>query len=222
MADIEREKLIDKIRKIQRKAEGTTSAAEADTFLDKMSKLMEENGISMADLKEKDLTHGFGFSIYNLNYSDAWRKSVMFAVARLCGCVAILQMGQDKTPMKIYGRPENVEIAVETYIYIHKQIQQICRSLYPGDRKSYLQAQKGIAHGVQVKIHNIMQTMMSEAAAGSVDTKVPMVIESQIVGDFIKRTTNTVPLKMRLTAVTAASIVGYHAADRVDVRKKVN
>lgn len=221
MKDEVREKLIDKIRKIQRKAESTGSAAEADTFLDKMSKMMEENSITMAELLEKDLKHGFGFSLYNLNYSDAWRKQLMFAVSRLCGCVAVLQMGEAKTPMKVYGRPENVEIAVDTYVYIHDQVRKICRALYPSDRKSYIQAQKGISYGVQLKIRTIQEDMMKSSVNGAIDTKVPMVIEAEIVGKFVKETLVTVPVKMRPVTLTSAAINGFNAADRVDVRKNV-
>lgn len=217
----DRTKLIEKIRKIQRKAEGTTSAAEADTFLEKMSKMMAENSITMDELKEQDITVGFGYSDFNMNYSDSWRKQLAWASAKLCGCIGIYMRGSPKHAMRIYGRPENVEIAIDTYIYIHDQIRKICRSLYPNDRKSYIQAQSGICAGIQIKIANILKEMMDEAVSGAIDSKVPMIVESQVVADFVHRSTETKVMNMRPVKATAAAINGLNAADRVDVRKAV-
>jgi hypothetical protein len=217
----DREKLIDKIRKIKRKADGTSSEAEAHTFLQKMSVMMEANGITMAELKEKDMNHGFGFSIYNLRYSDAWRKNLMWASAKLCGCVGVHMGSMEGTQFKIFGRPENVEIAVETYVYMHDQIRAIARSLYGSDRKQYIEAQKGLSFGVQVKINEIMQKAMKEGAEGAIDTKVPMIVEHQVVRDFVKAAMSLKPAKTRFISGTPAFYNGLNNAGRVDVRKVV-
>ena len=228
MADESRIKMIEKIRTIQLKAEGTSSEAEANTFLEKMSKLMEENGISADELREKDLVHGFGHAIYSLKYGDAWRRQLMWAVSRLCGCVGIQLTGTKEHQMKIYGREENIDIAVETYVYIHDQVRLICRAMYPSDRKSYIQAQKGITFGICEKIRLIMETMLKEndeklAAAGPTGTAlvVPPVVEAKVVAEWVRRTTNTRPAKARAVTVTGAMLNGMNAAGRVDVRKVV-
>jgi hypothetical protein len=210
----ERDKAIDQIRKIKRKADGTSHEAEAEAFLKKVADMLNKHGLTEADLIEKDIEKLFGSSIYDLKYSDQWRRSLMNMAGKFCGVYSVYLRGSSK--MQLYGRDLNVETAIETYIWIHDQIKAVARSLYPGDVKNYRQAQSGLSLGVCTKIDEIMKNYKPE---GLIDTSVPMIVEYDTVRSFARGEDPTIKSsKPRSKIVTAAMVNGYQNAERINLR----
>ena len=216
MTPQEREKAIEQIRKVQRKADGTSHEAEAEIFLKKVADLMAKHGISEADLKKADLTMLFGHAIYDMKYSDAWRRMIFNMAGRFCGTY-VVHMLQTST-MKIYGREFNIQATIETYKWIHDQIREVARAMYPGDTKSYRQAQKGLGLGVSQRIIQILETYRPE---GATDTTVPVTSEYMIVKDHVLNNGDMaiVQKKHRQMKGSAALMNGYNNADRINLRE---
>lgn len=213
--DEERSKLIDKISKIKRKAEGTDNIAEQEIFLEKMIQLMNAHGISDTDLRGQDVTRMIGFTLFDAKYTDRWRVDLMVSCGYMCGTVILWRGSQ----FSIYGNDENAAATIESYNWIHDQIRLIARALYPHDRSKYRKAQQGLQLGVDQKIRAIMQKMGS-GPDGKTDTKLPMVREYDNVRSYVEENVAHKTRRDTEIKVDGALVNGYMNADRVQVRKK--
>lgn len=214
----EREKIVDQIRKIKRKADGTNHEAEAEIFLKKVADLLSKHGLTEADLREEKIVNLFGHSIVDLKYSDAWRFQILEACAAFCGCYSTHLL--KTTNGKVYGRPMNVDASFETYFWVHDQVRVVAKRMFPNDTKSYRQAQKGLANGVSSRIYQILKNYRPD---GATDTSVPMIVEADAVRNFVQETVKGLrPARRHETKVTAAFIQGHMNADQINLRAMVD
>jgi hypothetical protein len=209
-----REKLIDKISKIKRKAEGTDNIAEQEIFLEKMVQLMNQHGISDTELRGQVVTRKIGFTQFDAKYTDRWRIDLMISCGILCGTIPLFK----GSVFLIYGQDQNCEATIEAYNWIHDQIRKIARSLYPHDRSKYRKAQHGLQIGVSGKISDIMEKM-GKGPDGKTDSKLPMVLEHENVQSYLDENVSFTIRKDRDIKVDSAMVTGYNNADQVQVRK---
>ncbi len=114
------EKLIDKIRKLLAKANGTDIQAEADTFIAHANKLMLEHNLNMTDMdiEEDDDNAITGVRDYAEFNSTSWEKDLLNVVAthNFCKLVSTRTARNSKTvSMTIVGSVSSIEMTTYTY-----------------------------------------------------------------------------------------------------------
>lgn len=110
--------LIDKIRKLRRKAEGTTNENEAAAFAAKVQELMAEHGLQEEVLEEKNPEDAaIEKEEYRTKSGSVWRGNLMHQVSMLYMCRIVMD-NRDRSRFTMFGRPHNLVIAKEMTEYL--------------------------------------------------------------------------------------------------------
>lgn len=164
MADAEREKLIDKIHKLRRKAEGTNNPTEADSFMAKVVKLMEQHAIDDAELNAISVTKvGLTAFRWKMRYYCGWQRDMYLEIAGSFGCC--YSFVAKKQEITTYGKEEWALASVECHNDVTEQILRYSRVLFPGDRGKQRRAEAGLGYGVADRIRKIRDASRSNGKA---------------------------------------------------------
>lgn len=135
------EKLIDKIRKLMAKAEGTDNQAEADAFMAKANSLLVKHNLSMSSIDVKDnangITEGEQIAFGEKKEEGTWETYLMAAVSSYNLCESILHKRRKVKggTITIIGSTENVEIVMYIYAVARDTIRRLSRKAYSTYRK---------------------------------------------------------------------------------------
>ncbi len=218
MSTTDRTKLIEKLRKLKTKAEDAgCTEQEAMTFAGKLSDMMREHMVSMAEVEAAEEAERLARE-EGMKYMDAWRRSILGSVALTCGCYVLFDT-RNKS-VELFGRPLNVEAMWEMYQFIEKQIVQISRDMYPGQQKYSRQAQKGLGIGVCGKLREHRDQDQANPA------NLPVVQEQEASQGFAedemgKRGMRITTMKRRSMRDSVALQEGIRNAGRVQLRQEV-
>lgn len=121
--------MLDKIRKIIAKAEGTDNAAEAEMLMAKAHKLLEEHNYTLLDVAEdtdpiatqKSGTHAWT--------SNSWVTTLANQLAKYYGCSLVLSRTGNKRNHYVTGR-ESARVTFELMLpFILKQVRAAARAI---------------------------------------------------------------------------------------------
>lgn len=139
------EKLLDKLAKIKRMADGAKaigSEAEAQAFADALQRMLLEHKLEMSDIEfdtmEKDSPverHHIDYAKYNLKVKKtrvAWMEELAIIVARAHFCKILVQPGSSR--ITLVGRREDCVVAEYTLITLQRAAETISARAYDAYR----------------------------------------------------------------------------------------
>lgn len=126
-AIVSKERLIDKIRKLRRKAEGTDNEHEAAAFAAAADRLIRESGVLEEELRETD-PDSWAQRISERRWRGwpdkrfrQWQGDLASYLARNCGVAFFWTDGRPTA----YGPPGMTEVWLEQYEFLHDQIERL-------------------------------------------------------------------------------------------------
>lgn len=127
------DKIIDKIRKIIAKADGTTHPSEAETFMAKAHAMLEAHNLSLLDLADATAADadeiGTTDDLVTVLKSSYWAKALTFSLAQYFGCRAVLLTRGNHLAFCVTGR-ESARVTFELmHPYIMRQVRAQGREL---------------------------------------------------------------------------------------------
>lgn len=209
---VEREKLVDKIRKLKAKAEGTENPAEADAFMAKVVRMMEEHAVEESELKTQLARLGPTCFEWNMRYACGWQRMMYKEICGSMGCFYVYTRGTER--VKTYGLEDRVKASVSCHEDVFMQIVRYARILFPGDRKKQRRAESGLGIGVAHRISTIRASSKSSGKALILND------EAEARKYAFSCNPNTVATKARYSD-TAEFGVGYHNAGAIQVHGQV-
>lgn len=212
----EREKLIERVRKLRAMAEDgsihneTAAAAAAQ----KMAALIQEHAIEEHELGRSAEADRPG-SDFEQKYFDQWRRWLLGECALACGSKPIYYRKARPPFVRIYGRPEYSAATWEMFKFIEGQIVRISREMY-SVTKQQRQAQKGLALGVCELLQEHRNRDQENPA------RLPVVLEADMAEQAMRDSEEGVTaIKRRPVKWTSAAENGRQNADRVQLREHV-
>jgi Protein of unknown function (DUF2786) len=153
------EKIIDKIRKLLAKANGTNNEAEAAAFAAKAHELMMANEIGMDDVEEKEEERSVGRDYLDVKYGEPWRRILAAAVADyyLCtfvGSKAYDQKGKIRPRFIFVGRQSRTAVSKEMYLYLEATCVRLAKS-FTKDRDAQLAFERGCGFGLSERLERL-------------------------------------------------------------------
>lgn len=167
------EKLIDRIRKLQAKAnDKATTEEEALAFSAKVAQLLAQHNLDEAALdapEEEDIEEDF---IQNYKTGDKWTQMVSDGVAKLYFCDTYLLIRKDlqKTKIVFVGKKHNVEVAKSMANYLINTIGRLASdysySPLAAAQPGYTQgkARRGFERGAAARIWTRLHVLYHEQA----------------------------------------------------------
>lgn len=229
------EKLIDRVRKLLALSRDNASETEAANAASKAQVLMAEHNLSQADVAERDKSPIARFP-YEPKYADPWRRSIVFAVAKLYMCRALnserrvtlrsRRTGETVTRWKksfvFFGREHNAEICREMCDYLFATTVRLATE-YGATRQERLGFERGCGERLADRIHDLWwdQTKPSNAHNPS---GLPALYktEGELVEGWIKAKVATSFSKKRGSDLSGgAAADGASAADSVPLSTQV-
>lgn len=208
----QRAKILEKIKKIKAKAEGSDNPEEAATFATKMHDMMRDHQVEMAEL-ELEVAIYETFEEHQ-KYFDGWRRELMAACSVTCS-VHIVFNTQTKV-VGIHGRKENYVACWEMFKWLESEVVRISRVLYPIERAKSRRAQLGLALGVVEKLREHRQKDKDNPAL------LPMVVErDNVKADFEEHHGVFETAAAPTVRPTVEARIGYQNADQIRIRKEV-
>ena len=194
----DKEKIMNRIKKLLDRAESNYSA-EAESALLKAQQLMMQNGISKGDIEDIDVQPVIEKQAHHSQVS-LWQGQVAYIIASnfRCKCYWHIdyQTGTKKRTMTFVGFKEDTVIAAEAYLYaialVNRNIRKI-RKRYPRVTIKYLNTyKKGFLDGLRAKFKDQVEkndwglviitpvkVIEHFDSLGTVSTKVRKIVESK-------------------------------------------
>jgi hypothetical protein len=128
--------LLDKIKKLLNKAQGTDNENEAQLFMNKVQELLIENGLEMAQVEEHDLKDRNSITKQELSLEEMhdkrhgkWLHHLVFGICNAYLCEGILSGSSfSKSGIgKLYvmGKQDNIQITLQMIEYLIGTIKKI-------------------------------------------------------------------------------------------------
>jgi hypothetical protein len=209
----DREKLLDKIRKLKAKADRTENPSEADAFMAGVVRLMEEHAVEQKelDLVRLERTGPTSFR-WKMKYYCGWQRSLYEEIAGSFGCCFSYTPGTDL--VRTYGKRENAEASVQCHNDVTEQILRYSRVLFPRERGKQRRAEAGLGYGVVDRIREIRSASRSGGKALIMNDKKEAEKFMEMLNPDMKTTVVS-------QSVTSEFVIGYHNAGAIEVNKQV-
>jgi hypothetical protein len=212
MADIDREKLIDKISKLKAKAERTENPSEADAFMAKVVRMMEEHAIEERELATQLQQIGPTTFKWKMKYYCGWQRILYGQIAGSFGCCFTYVPSSDR--VTTYGREDRAHASVQCHNDVTEQILRYSRILFPGDRGKQRRAEAGLGYGVGDRIREIRESSRSNGRALILN-------DEREAEEFLKQLRPDLKTTEVTQSVTTEFVVGYQNAGAIEVNKQV-
>lgn len=128
-------KVLDRIRKVLAKAEGTNNPAEAAAMMEKVEAMLAEHNLTLLDVAANDSTDPMGTD-KRATYcwvSNSWIKPLAGRLARLYGCRIVTAQHKNKIYISISGR-ESARVTWQLMLpFVIDQVKREARNLREGD-----------------------------------------------------------------------------------------
>lgn len=155
------DKILRKIEKLNAKAQGASTEAEADAFATKVQELLDKYNLEMRDLEQ---TH-VDFEITEEHYLEApdfpmWKQWVAMATAELYFCKLMITSSSSlhdnrlkrKVKLIFVGKEHNAKIAKSMTEYFFNTIYHMAQKAYPGEKH-----RRHFAHGCGARLTKRIQ-----------------------------------------------------------------
>lgn len=148
-------KIIDRIRKVLAKAEGTDNTAEAEMLMLKVNQMLTEHNIELIDVEsaseedpvavERGMFHHF--------VKDSWMKWTVIRLGQLYGCdVVWTKVTKNKTALHVAGR-ESARITLQLMMpFVLKQLRHQAREYAKETGFSKAKSERHIANALNDRI----------------------------------------------------------------------
>lgn len=214
----DRDKILDKIRKLRDLAEGEGNLNNEEAMANamrKMAELMHKHAVEEHELDDVGNLER-GPSDFEQKYFDQWRRWLIGECALTCGAHPIFYRKSRPAFVRIYGRPAACEATWIMFKFIEKQIVRISREMYSSTKDSRA-CQKGLALGVTERLHQHREMDESNPA------HLPVVQEHKMSEAAMREAeTGVRKIKSRKNMQwSAAAQNGLNNADRVQLREEV-
>ncbi len=229
------EKLIDKVRKLLALSRENANEEEAANAASKAQAMMAEHNLSQADVAEKDKSPIARFP-YEPKYSDPWRRSIVFAVAKLYMCRALntgrfvkvrsRKTGGEKCVFKksfvFYGREHNAEICKEMCDYLFATTVRLATA-YGSTRQQRLGFERGCGERLADRVADLYwQQIKPSNSSNPSGLPVLYKTEGELVEGYIDAKVDVFDTKSRGSDLSSwDSDAGSRAADKVSLNTQV-
>ena len=136
----EERKIIDRIRKVLAKAEGTNNIAEAEMLMAKVAAMLEEHNLELLDIGTADADDPIGTTkeVATHLVNDSWMRNMVSALARYYGCRLVYTgLTKNKTALHVSGR-ESARITTQLMVpFVRKQVLAKARELVNEQPENY-------------------------------------------------------------------------------------
>ncbi len=148
MTEVDKEKLLDKIRKILAKASNNPSEAEAEMAANMAQEMLARYNLSMSDVQVKDSSQDEIVTDKSIvTASHPWRRVLAPMAAKLYFCEYMFIAGGGKNVHMFIGGKGNVAVATMMFVYflatIEKLAQQSARQVPASERSAYRTSFRG-------------------------------------------------------------------------------
>lgn len=181
MNDQAKDKLLETIRKLMAKANGTENEAEAQAFANKAQALLAEHNLSMSDVKKEHRKEDDVIVEDNSMLTDSlpWRRSLATAVAQMYFCRYFYSFVKRASHRKngyirydahaFVGAKHNVEVAKIMFSYLNDTVDRLADEAtkkYPNpDKSSY---RTSFRSACATRVHHRILQRIAEAKKGGV------------------------------------------------------
>lgn len=210
----DREKIVDRIRKLRLKADdGAVGAEEAAVFAQKASKIMEEYMVTDDELaKAEGREVGVDGYVYDMPGMSEGRISLIGGIGSMFSVASVYNGSFMGDKIALVGRRMNCDAVYEVYQRILKDILDEADRLFPNKiaRDRYSQ---GLMYGVARRCLNMR--------VPGADSNLPMVVEMKKVEEFLEQN----GIKKEVKSVEPQSIEEYFGmmnADMIEIHKTVD
>lgn len=150
MTDQER-KIIDRIKKVLAKAEGTNNQAEAEMLMAKVQSMLEEHNLNMLDVATLDADDPMGtdMNVFKFRTNDSWMRHLSSALARYYGCRIVLDYDyrtKHTRLIHVSGRESNRITWALMVPFVKKQVMALGRQLHKDEPWQYTSANMASRH----------------------------------------------------------------------------
>lgn len=128
-------KVLDRIRKVLAKAEGTNNAAEAEMLMAKVQSMLDEHNLSLLDVAHADADDPMGTEMGAAHcwVSNSWQKGLLAALAELYGCRVVYGQWKNKIVLDIVGRESARVTWSLMQPFVLKQVREQAKALREAD-----------------------------------------------------------------------------------------
>ncbi len=189
------DKILRKIEKLNAKAQGASTEAEASAFAAKVQELLDKHNLEMRDLEKANVD----FEITEEHYLQShdfpmWKQWVAIATAELYFCKLMtttsssLQHNRLKRKVKLIfvGKEHNAKIAKSMTEYFFNSIDSMAQRAYPGEKH-----RRHFAHGCGVRLTKRIHEKTNQRK----DTtpinagRLPMVVQQELalIDDYLEK-----------------------------------
>lgn len=171
---------LEKIRRLLALAT-SSNEYEAAAAAAKAQELLFKHNLDMAQIKDEDDDNDVGMLLYPEVNQDAWRASLIDAVARATGCRVVRDRGASAsfTAYTLFGQPANIKVVIYLYEYLARELDRL--------------APKGIRIGQDWRLGAIsaigakLQATLTEFAEASPDTRALVTTTNQLVANRMRQ-----------------------------------
>jgi hypothetical protein len=217
------DKIVDKIRKLLAKANGTTNEAEAAIFAAKAHELMIANELDMTDVEQ---VASVETDYLDVKYGEPWRRILAMSVAEyyLCqfvGSRAYDPNGKARPRFLFIGRKSRTSVTKEMYLYLEATCVRLAKA-HTKDRSAQLAFERGCGTGLTERLEKLTAAAKAPPpATGGSGSGLPAMYSQALVE--IQPILEKMNVKMRMANVSGGQGfgAGRQAAQNVPLGPQV-
>jgi hypothetical protein len=215
------DKIVDKIRKLKAKAEGTSNEAEAEIFNQKVQELMHQHNITHLGVETDRVQKDTG-SIY----SDAWRQHLVTAISEANFCSAMMSErrrpnGRKYNQLGFLGSADNVEAAMAQYHILEKTVVNMAKAYSP-HRAQRLSYERGMGTRLAVRVVERHRAAMAQEQPSGGGGLPAVVDQEQHLNEKYMEDRNFKRRKStQHTKTDHHTVRGYRDGDRVNMEDQL-
>lgn len=210
----------DKIAKIIAKADGTTNPKEAEVFMAKAQKMMEEHGLTLLDLGRLDADDPIGVTEEAAHHfqADNWAKNVAHALARFYGGEVIMMRRKNKNLHHVAGR-ESARITYTMMIqFVLRQVRAQAREAYKaGEFLTESKARTAIGNALTLRLSRMVREQEDRRSEEAEGTGLNALVPVDLIKQELTDKYDVVWKKARSISTTRA---GMNRADNISVTRQ--
>lgn len=214
------EKIIDKVRKLLAKANGTENEAEAALFAAKAQELLAAHNIEMHELQEEQPDE-FTTERSEAKHDHRCWRSLHSSVAKLYFCLGYYCSVGGQPVMFFSGRPHNIAVAKSVFGYLESTILRLATEhakATRGGSKAKWKFVIGCANGLSVRISK-MHAEATRPSAASNGLPALYTDEDRLIRQWLGGEIKS--SKSRLTKWDDDMIAGFHASTNINLLAQV-
>ena len=152
--------MIERIQKMLAKAASTTSEAEAAAIMEKVSSLLEEHGLGLADLSPRDARSNDPVEtqrdVGHFFAAEGWMRRMSSALATYCGVRIVWTTVGYKTRIHVVGRESCRAVFIAMMPYLRTAIRRLAKAgVDSGRYRSLSQASNDLGKAMTYRLFSL-------------------------------------------------------------------